>query len=117
MARLDASHQRMVPRMDSKLETVEACLGMTGATDLQANPKEIESEAEHEHVPKEESTVETFGALKERHRDHHLTVRRCGQPKKRTQGNSTSRRKKFAAACKGMTRHAVPAQSSGTRPE
>jgi hypothetical protein len=32
---------------------------------LEANSEEIESEAEHEEVPKEEATVETFGALKE----------------------------------------------------
>jgi hypothetical protein len=31
---------------------------------LEANPEEIESEAEHEEVHKEEGTVETIGALK-----------------------------------------------------
>jgi hypothetical protein len=31
--------------------------------------EEIESEVEREEVPKEEATVETFGALKEQYRD------------------------------------------------
>jgi hypothetical protein len=64
LAKLDAHHERMMARMDSQLEKMEACLGKTEATDLKANPEEIESEVEHEEVPKEESAVETFGALK-----------------------------------------------------
>jgi hypothetical protein len=38
---------------------MEASLGKREATE------EIESEAGHEEVPREEATVETFGALKE----------------------------------------------------
>jgi hypothetical protein len=41
------------------LEKTEACLGKTEATDLEANPQEIESEAEHEEVPKKEASIET----------------------------------------------------------
>jgi hypothetical protein len=36
---------------------------------MEANPEEMKSVAVHEEVPKEESTVETFGALKERYGD------------------------------------------------
>jgi hypothetical protein len=71
---------------------MEACLGKMGAMDLQANSEEIESEEEHEDVLNEEAAVETFGVLKERYRDRCLTVRRCGQLKKRTQGSGGSRR-------------------------
>jgi hypothetical protein len=45
-------------RMDSQLEKMEVM-------DLEANPEEIQSKAEHAKVPKEEAAVETFGALKE----------------------------------------------------
>jgi hypothetical protein len=58
LAKLDAHHKRMMTRMDSKLEKMEACLGKTEATDLEANPEEMESEAEHEVVPKEEAALE-----------------------------------------------------------
>jgi hypothetical protein len=44
--------------MDSKPQKLEACLGKTEATDLEANPEETESETEHKEVPKEEAIVE-----------------------------------------------------------
>jgi hypothetical protein len=50
--------------------------------DLEANPEEIASEAEHEEVPKEEAAVETSGALKERYRDLQLATRCHDQLKK-----------------------------------
>jgi hypothetical protein len=59
-------------------EATEACLDSTEPTTLA-----IESEAEHEEVPKEEAAVETFIALQKQHGDQHLTIRRCGQLKKR----------------------------------
>jgi hypothetical protein len=43
----------------------------------------MESEAEHEEVPKEEAAVETFGVLKEQYRDQHLSIRRRDQQKNR----------------------------------
>jgi hypothetical protein len=73
---------------------------------------EVESIAVHEEFPKEEATVETFGALKKRHRDRHLAVRGCGQPKERTQGNGGSQ-KKLIATCRGITHHAIPAWRKG----
>jgi hypothetical protein len=62
LAKIDARHERMMVRMDSQLES---CLEKTEAMDLEANPEEIESEAKHEEIPKEEVTVETFGVQKE----------------------------------------------------
>jgi hypothetical protein len=61
--------------MDSQIEEMEFCLEKTEATDLEANPEEIESDLEHEEVPIEEAAVETSGALKERYGDWHLAVR------------------------------------------
>jgi hypothetical protein len=91
---------------------LEASLGKTEATDLEANPEEIESEAEHEEVPKEEAAVKTGRALKERHGDGHLAVSRRGKPKKRTQGNGRSR-KKLAVARRWMTRRARVTRRKG----
>jgi hypothetical protein len=36
----DIHHKRMMARMNSQLEKMEACLGKMEATDLEANPKE-----------------------------------------------------------------------------
>jgi hypothetical protein len=41
LAELDVQHQRMMTRMDSQLEKMEACLEKTETTDLETNPKEI----------------------------------------------------------------------------
>jgi hypothetical protein len=70
---------------------------------------EVEFIAVHKEVPKEKATVEIFGALKEWYRDQHLAVRRCGQLKKRTQGNGGSQRK-LAAACRRMAHRVIPPQ-------
>jgi hypothetical protein len=68
----------------------------------------MKSDAEHKEAPKEETAVETFGALKERYRDWHLAIMHRSQLKKRTQGSGGSR-KKLAAASRGMTCRAIPA--------
>jgi hypothetical protein len=44
----------MMVRMDAQTEKME-----TGATNLEINPGEIESETEHEEAPKKEAAVET----------------------------------------------------------
>jgi hypothetical protein len=54
----------MLAKMGSQLEKMEACLGKTEVTDFEANPEEIVCESEHVEVPKEETAVETYGALK-----------------------------------------------------
>jgi hypothetical protein len=48
---------------------------------------------EHDEVPKEETIVEIFEALKEWYGIRHLAVRCCSQPKKWTQSNDGSRKK------------------------
>jgi hypothetical protein len=109
LTKSDAHRERMMARMDSQLEKVEACL-----VKMEASPEEIEIKVEHEEVPKEEATVETFGALKEQYKDWHLAGRCRDQPKKWIQGNGGSWRK-LATACRGMTCLAGVIRPSGTR--
>jgi hypothetical protein len=75
-------------------------------------PSEVESAAVHEEVPREEATVESFGALKKGHMDRHLAIRRRQELKKQTQCDGGSW-KKLAATCRGMTRCAIPASCKG----
>jgi hypothetical protein len=103
LTKMETHHERMMARMNSQLEKMEARLGKIEATSL---------EAEHKEIPKEEAAVETFGTLKEQYEDQHLAVRRHSQPKKRTQGSGGSQ-KKLAAAYRGMTRHARMARRKG----
>jgi uncharacterized protein YhaN len=97
LAKLDARHERMMARMCSQLEKMEACLRKVEATDLEENQEGTEFEVEHEEVPKEEAAVETFGTLKEWYEDWHPAVRCHGQPKKQNQGSGGCW-KKLAAA-------------------
>jgi hypothetical protein len=55
--KLNGRHERMMARLDSQLEKMEACLEKTQAMDLEVNPEEIESEVVHEEVPKEEAAI------------------------------------------------------------
>jgi hypothetical protein len=90
-AKLDAHHERMMAMMDSHLEKMEAMVNVfeerfkkMETTDLEANPEERESKAEHEEVPKEEAAVQSVRALKERYGDWHLAIELSQQLKKRT---------------------------------
>jgi hypothetical protein len=116
LAQLDANHERMFSRVDSQLEkmevAVEANQEEVNATDLETNPGELESEAEHEDVSKEEATVEMIGALKERCGDWHIAVGRRRRMEKRTQGNGETR-KKLAVARIETTRHAGATRCKG----
>jgi hypothetical protein len=85
-------------------EATEACLESKEPTSLK-----VESDAEHKEVPKEDAAMETFGTTKKRHGDR---VEYRGKPNERAQGNGGSR-KKSAAACRGMTGRAIPAQCKG----
>jgi hypothetical protein len=78
LAKMETNQERMMDKMDLQPVKLEACLGKTGATDLETNPEEIESEAEHKEVPKEEAAVKTVRALKKRHGDRHIALKRSG---------------------------------------
>jgi hypothetical protein len=97
-----------------QLLKMTACLGKKEPIDLEANPEDIECEAVHEEVPKEEVTVKNARALKKWHGDRHLAVRRCSQLRKWTQDNCGSR-KKLAATNRGMIHRAGAAWHKGCR--
>jgi hypothetical protein len=78
-------------------------------TDLKANPKEMESEAEHLEVPKERAAVKPVGGLRMRHRGRNQAAWRRGEPKEPTRGICGSRRK-LTAACRKVSRRAVVAR-------
>jgi hypothetical protein len=115
-AAVEAHPERPESRIDNDQEPMEAeiktCLVDVEVTDLETNPEETETVAGQQEVTKEEAPVKTVRALKKRHGDRNLAVRHRRQLKKRTQGNGGSR-KKLAAACRGVTRRAIPAQRKG----
>jgi hypothetical protein len=80
-------------RMDSKLQTNEACIYKTKTMYFEANSEEIYSEAKQQEVPKEEAAAEIFEALKERYGDQDLAVGYRRQPKKRTKDDGGSQNK------------------------
>jgi hypothetical protein len=100
------SSQEQTAEMDAWLAEIRAwrketttCLEAMKARLESREPTSVKIPAEsivvHEEVPKEKAAVQTITA-----------------PKKRTHGNGGPR-KKLAAACRGMTRHAFPARPKG----
>jgi hypothetical protein len=118
MAELDAHHKRMTAKMkahhEERMAVMRADRGESKAypEKREAIPEEIESESEHQEVPKEEAAVKSFGALKKQHGDRNLSVGRRQKPKERTQDNGGSRRK-LAAACRRTTLRAGVARDKG----
>jgi hypothetical protein len=86
---------------------MEACLEKTEATDLEANPEEIDFEGEHEEVPKEESAVENL-ELQRSGMGTSIAVGCHRELKKLTQSNGGSQ-KKLVASCRHITHRAIPA--------
>jgi hypothetical protein len=103
-AQLDASHKKMA-MLDVHHERIITSIGKTEATDFKANPKELESVTEHREVPNEDATVMPVSGPGKRRRVCHLAADRCQRRKKKTWGYHGSRRK-LAAACRKMSRHA-----------
>jgi hypothetical protein len=85
---------------------MEACLEKMEATNLEANPEEIEFESGHQEAPKEEVAVETIRALEDQHGHWHLAIGCHRQPKKQIQGTGGSQ-KKLVPTQRWMTRHAI----------
>jgi hypothetical protein len=79
---------------------------------MEGNPDEMMSVTVHEEVSKEEAAVKSFGALKKRHGDWHLAVRRRRDPKEWIWEDCGSW-KKLAASCRSMTCHAGVARRKG----
>jgi hypothetical protein len=81
-ARTDANHEEMIAKLDSHHERMMACLGKTEATDLEANPEEMQSEAVLREVPKEEAAVKSSAAAERRQKPKEWTRGNCGSRKK-----------------------------------
>jgi hypothetical protein len=86
---------------DGRKETT-AC---NGATETEPNPGIMQSIQEHQEIPKEEAAVMPVGEPRKRCRVCNLAADRCQKRKERIRGNRGSRRKS-AAACRKLSRHA-----------
>jgi hypothetical protein len=92
--------ETLVSCIDTHQVRMMACLGKTEATDLEANPERMQSEAEHQKVPKEQAAVKPVGGLRKRHRSQNLAAERRQKPKERTRVNCASQKKSAAAGMK-----------------
>jgi hypothetical protein len=75
---------------------------------IETDPGMMQSAEEHQDIPIEEVAVMPVEGLKKRRRGRKSTAGRRGEPKKLTRGNCGSR-KKLAAACRKVSRHATVA--------
>jgi hypothetical protein len=84
-----AIHSLMACRKETMAcqETMEALLECEEPTSV-----DMESEAEHWEVRKEDTIVKPVKGWKKRHRDQHLATGRRGKPKERIRGDCGSRR-------------------------
>jgi hypothetical protein len=73
----------------------------------------MESEAEHQEVPKEEGAVRSSGAMMKRHRGRNLAAERRQKPKERTRGNCGSLKKLTVAGRKMIRRARVEWRKRG----
>jgi hypothetical protein len=96
---MKAQMASLISWVDAQQERMMACLGRMEAMDLEANPEEKESEAEHREVPKEDEAVKPVGALKKQHSGWHLAAGHRGKLKEWTQGKDGCQ-KKLAATCR-----------------
>jgi hypothetical protein len=100
--RTEAIQEEIIAKMDAHQGRMEASMNATDAY-----TEEIESETEHQEVPKKEAAMEAFRAL-----NWHLAIGHRQQLQKRTQDDDGSR-KKLAAASRRMTRRAISSPRKG----
>jgi hypothetical protein len=86
----------------SELDETTAC---NEAIETEPNPGMMQSIEEHQEIPKEDAAVMPVGELRKRHRFCNLASECRQKMRERTRGNSGSRRK-LAAACRKVSRHA-----------
>jgi hypothetical protein len=103
----EANPEKMVPS-----DRAIAILEMMEATDLKANPEEMESESGHREISKEDAVAKPVKGRKKRHRDRHLAAGRRGEPKELNRGDCGSQRK-LAAACRKVPRRAAVVRRKG----
>jgi hypothetical protein len=84
-------------KTDRVIAVLEQVIAMTKAnrenmeaTDLKANPEEMESESEHGEVPQKDDAVKWVKGRRKQQRDWHLAAGRCGEPKELTLGDCGS---------------------------
>jgi hypothetical protein len=115
MAKMDTRQEGMRASMNAWRKETMACQEVTEACLESKEPTSLEKKecvVVHEEVPKEEATVKTVRALKERYGDGHLALGHCQHLKEQTHSNGGSS-KKFAASHREMIRHAIPASHKG----
>jgi hypothetical protein len=100
------------PEKKEPIDRATAILEKTEATDLKANPEEVESELERQEVPKEDAIVKPVKRWKKQHRNRHLAAGGRGEPKELTREDYGSWRK-MAAACRKLSRCAAMAWRKG----
>jgi hypothetical protein len=76
----EANPEKMEPT-DRAIAILEQMIAMTkanrekmDATDLKANPVDMESKSEHRDIPKEDAVVKPVIEQKKKHRDRHLAA-------------------------------------------
>jgi hypothetical protein len=117
-AMLDACHKEMMSCLGkTEADTAKPDLdsGMMQSAEehqefskTKPDPGTMQSAEEHQEIPKEDAAVMSVGGLKKRRRDRNLAAGRRQNPKRRIQANCESK-KRLAAACKKITRHATVA--------
>jgi hypothetical protein len=75
------------------------------ATETEPNPGMMQSIEEHQQIPKGEAARMPVGGPRKRHRVRNLAAQRRQKQKERTRVHRRSRRKS-AAACRKVSRHA-----------
>jgi hypothetical protein len=74
--------------------------------------EKMESESEHQEVPKKDAVGKPVKGLKKQHRGQKQSAERHGEPKELIRGDSGSQRK-LAAACRKVSQHSAKKKSSG----
>jgi hypothetical protein len=105
-ARIESNHEENMAKLDAHFEGMMACLGKTETSDLEANPEEMQCEAVHREVPKEDAAVETGRTPNKWHRVRYLVAEYHCKPKDGSW-------RKLAATCRGTTHHAGVARHKG----
>jgi hypothetical protein len=100
LARMDAIHEKRMAMLDDHQRR------MMATKKIEQNPKMMQSVEEHRDVPGEDVAVMPVKGLKKQRRGRKSTAGRRGEPKELNRGNCTSRRK-LAAACRKVSRHAA----------
>jgi hypothetical protein len=93
---------------DIKDDQNETPAGNEATEKIEQDPGMMQSVEEHHDVPIEEVAVMPVKGLKKRRRGRKSTAGRRGEPKTLNRGNCGSR-KKLAAACRKVSRHATVA--------